>query len=261
MTWKTIALIAGARRVAPLPVPPFIPESAAPRRLRNFVEELMEDPVRGGRHQCLAIYADETYLQAVHRAIEHILIEDQVAPDRGNDIVRSGAGHITVTPVEHQVNPAGHIDTSKTGAIASHGNPDEDGSEQVFGWTSVTNVAQDDTAKTADGTLGLEFTGLTRIAYAIEYGILNLYAYFRTRVDDRKGHGVRIASEAKSAPIPILSPDGVNLTLSTGTLTHIVGPHVYGHETYQTSLHGISLDARGHVRKVYAYGGWTGPTA
>ncbi|HUS46166.1 MAG TPA: hypothetical protein VM219_09085 [Phycisphaerae bacterium] len=58
-----------------------------------------------------------------------------------------------------------------------------------------------------------------------------------------------------------LQLDSVNLDFAAGDLTHIVGPHVYGHETNLTSLHGISLDANGHVRKVYAYEAWIGPAA
>ena len=38
--------IAGAPRVSPLPVPPWTPDSEAPRRLRNFVEEMLEEPGR-----------------------------------------------------------------------------------------------------------------------------------------------------------------------------------------------------------------------
>lgn len=259
---KITVRIAGAPRVAPLPIMPWAPESEAPRRLRNFVEEMLEEPRR--RTSPLAIFADEIYLTVDGMEVQHLPIAEQVPePDRGNDIVRSGTGHINVTPVEHQVNPAGHIDTDKSGAVASHGNPDEDGEEQVFGWTSVTNVAADGTTKTADGTKGLEFTGLMRIAYAIEYGILNLYAYFRTRVDDRKGHGVRVAGEAKSDAIPILSPDGVNLELSAGVLTHIVGPHVYGVEPGGAlhGYHGHSLDANGHTRQMNQSGTWVGPAA
>jgi len=36
--------IAGAPRVPPLPVMPWTPDSEAPRRLRNFVEEMLEEP-------------------------------------------------------------------------------------------------------------------------------------------------------------------------------------------------------------------------
>ena len=196
------------------------------------------------------------------RELQHFPIEQQPAPDRGDDIVRKATGHhITHTVGQDMVNTGGHIDVSKTGAGVSHAEPDQDENEQEVGITSVTNTTADPETALVNGTQGLALTELARIAWADETGVRNLYAFFRTWLSDYNGHVTRVAGEAKSAAIPILSPDGVNLTLSTGTLTHIVGPHVYGHETNQTGLHGISLDARGHVRKVYAYGAWIGPSA
>ena len=222
----------------------------------------------GGGNGAVEFECDETYLHDreaavdLARQLQHILIENQPAPDRGDDIVRKATGHhITHTGGQNMVNTGGHIDVSKTGAGVSHAAPDQDENEQAIGSTSIMAVAAQTTSATVNGTQGLALKDLTRIAWADEYGQRNLYAFSRTWLSDYNGHVTRVAGEAKSAAIPILSPDGVNLTLSTGTLTHIVGPHVYGHETNQTSLHGISLDARGHVRKVYAYGAWIGPSA
>ena len=49
---KIAVRIAGAPRVPPLPVMPWTPDSEAPRRLRNFVEEMLEDtpPARRTRN-------------------------------------------------------------------------------------------------------------------------------------------------------------------------------------------------------------------
>ena len=46
---KIVIRIAGAPRVPPLPVPPWTPDSEAPRRLRNFVEEVLEEPRAASR--------------------------------------------------------------------------------------------------------------------------------------------------------------------------------------------------------------------
>ena len=159
------------------------------------------------------IHEDETGLAVAPptpAVFRHMVIEDQPAPDRGADFVRSAPGHhITHTLGANMVNPAGHIDPSKTGASVGHAAPDTDENEVDIGAADVTTIAAAADTTTVDGTDGMSLTELTRIALdAAESGGPYLYAYFRKWLEDYKGHFTVVGTESRLAVYK--PPWGVN---------------------------------------------------
>lgn len=86
---KITVRIAGAPRVAPLPIMPWVPESEAPRRLRNFVEEMMEEPKA----------ARQNVLGGPGIAVDGRLVSADLATDPGLEMDAEGVdGKVRVKP-------------------------------------------------------------------------------------------------------------------------------------------------------------------
>jgi len=89
---KISVRIAGALRVPPLPVLPGTPDSEAPRKLRNFVEEALEDP-RGARP------AQRNVLGGPGIAVDGRLVSADLADDPGLEFDAEGVdGKVRIKP-------------------------------------------------------------------------------------------------------------------------------------------------------------------
>jgi len=116
---KISVRIAGALRVPPLPVLPGTPDSEAPRKLRNFVEEALEDP-RGARP------AQRNVLGGPGIAVDGRLVSADLADDPGLEFDAEGVdGKVRVKADE-----GGAVQRSADGVGLADGTADK----QMLAW-------------------------------------------------------------------------------------------------------------------------------
>jgi len=238
---KIAVRIAGAPRVPPLPVMPWTPDSEAPRRLRNFVEEMLEDtpPARRTRNA----------LGGPGIVVDGRLVSVDRATDSGLEMDAEGVdGKVRVKP-----NAAKAILREAAGVgvgLAADPGLEFDGNNGV----RVKANADKAIVREAAG-VGVKADAARRIR-ATSDGV---------GLADGTADKQMLAWDHDPGEWDLILPDGVNLdvNLTTGKLSHILGPHVFGVEPGGSlySYHGFSLDANGHTRQMNQAGTWIGPAA
>ena len=222
---KIVTRIAGAPRVPPLPVLPWVPDSEAPRRLRAFVEETVEDPT-------VARPATRNVLGGPGIAVDGRLVSADLATDPGLEFDAAGNdGKVRVKP-----NAAKGVLREAAGVgVGLAANP------------------------------GLEFDGNNGLRVKADAGGAIQRSASGVGLVDGTADKQMLAWDDDPGEWDKILPDGVwlDVDLTTGQLIHKTpGPETYVVDLgYCVEFHGFSLDAVGQVRWIKYKDGASAVTA